>query len=259
MPLRRIFPLLLLLALSLTLMTYQSNKGSISPLRFLGSPFNHLSSILHSISISIKEPFRKITVRDEENTRLREEINRLLLEQQKYREIFFENQRLREALSLRERERRYVTTARVISRGPDRWSDTVVIDKGRRDSISKDMAVITPRGLVGKVSLVDDSYAYVLLVTDINFSAAVKVQETRRDAILSGAGIGRCILKYIPQEEAVKKGEVIVTSGFDDLFPHDLVVGYVSKVSRDTGIFQHIEVTPFQDMAKLDEVVIVRR
>jgi len=259
MPLRRLFPLLLLLILSLTLMTYQSNKGNITPLRPLNSPFNHLNNLFHSISSAIKEPFRRLTLRDEENRRLRDEINRLLLEQQKYREAFFENQRLREILSLRQRETRYVTTARVISRGLERWSETVIINKGRKDGISKDMAVITPRGLVGKISRVDDAYAYVLLVTDINFSAAVKVQETRKDAILSGTGAGRCVLKYIPQEETVREGEVIVTSGFDDLFPHELTVGFVSRVSRGSGIFQQIEVRPFQDLTKLDEVVVVRR
>lgn len=260
MSLRRLLPFLMLLVISLTLMTYQSNKGIIiAPLRFIRNPFNHLNSLFHSLSSSIKEPFRKSMLRDEENRRLRAEIDRLMSEQQRYRDIFFENQRLRELLSLRENEKKYVAAARVISRGLDRWSNTIVIDKGKINGISKDMAVVTPRGLVGKVSLVTDNYAYVLLVTDINFSAAIRIQETRKEAILSG-NEKNCILKYITQEDAVKEGEVVSTSGLDDLFPKDVVVGYISKVFRKgDSIFQNIEVRPFQDMTSLDEVAVIRR
>jgi len=260
MSIRRLFPLLLLLVLSLTLMTYQSNKGVIAPFSFIGTSLSYLNEMIHSMSVSVKEPFRKIMITDEENRRLRGEINRLTVEQQKYRDIFFEKRICREIRALRERDRRYVATARIISRGQDPWSNTVVIEKGRHDGITKDMAAVTPSGLVGKVSMAADTYAYVLLMNDINFSASVRIQETRREAILSGTGGRRCILKYIPHEEEIKEGEVVVTSGFDDLFPPETPVGYISRVTKKgTSIFQDIEVAPFQDLTKLDEVMIVRR
>jgi rod shape-determining protein MreC len=257
---RRLFPLLLLVLLSFTLMTYQTHKGAISPFRLLGTAIDHMNFLYTSVSSYMKEPFRRLAVRDEENRRLREEIKKLVVERQKYRDLFYENQRLREILSLKEKELRYVAAARVISKGMDRWSNTAVIDKGSRDGISKNMAAVTPAGLAGKVSHVSDAFSQVLLLTDINFSAAVKIQETRKDAILSGTGLGICILKYITQEETVRENHVIVTSGFDDFFPQEIPVGYVSKVSqRESGVFQHIEVRPFQDVTKLDEVVILKR
>ena len=185
MSIRRLFPLFLLVVLSLTLMTYQSNKGPIAPFRFLSNPLNYLNDLIHSVSASLKEPFRRITVRDEEMKKLKGQIEGLLLEQQRYRDLFLENQRLREMLSLKERERRYVATARIISRGPDPWSNTLVIGKGTREGIAKDMAAVTPLGLVGKVTVVTDHYAYILLVTDINFSAAVRIQDTRNEALHS--------------------------------------------------------------------------
>ncbi|HWR59571.1 MAG TPA: rod shape-determining protein MreC [Thermodesulfovibrionales bacterium] len=257
---RRLLPFFLLLVLSLTFMTYQSNKGTIAPFRFFSDPLNRLNGMIHSLFVSIKEPFRKITLRDEENRRLREEILKLRMEQQRYREVFYENQRLREITSLKERERRYVTTARIISRGLDPWSNVVVIEKGRRDGVFKDMAAITPLGLVGKVSAEGDNYSQVLFVTDISFSAAVKLQETRKEAILSGTGSAHCILKYVPDEDSIKQGDIVITSGFDDLFPQELVVGYVSKVDKKgASIFQRVEVMPSQDLTRLDEVIIVRR
>ena len=260
MSIRRLFPLFLLVVVALTLMTYQSNKGIIAPFRFVGDFLNHLNGIVHSFSTAVGEPFRKMMLRDEENKRLKAEMDRLVLEQQRYRDIFFENMRLREILGLREKDKRYIATARIISRGLDRWSNTVVIQKGKRDGVTKDMAVITPSGLVGKVSSAADNYAYVLLMTDINFSVSVRIQETRKEALLSGTGARRCVLKYVPEEDVIKEGEVVVTSGFDDLFPQEVPVGYVSRVSKkSSSIFQEIEITPFQDLTRLDEVVIVRR
>jgi rod shape-determining protein MreC len=260
MSIRRLFPLLLLVVVALTLMTYQSNKGVIAPFRFAGDFLNHLNDIVHSFWTAAGGPFRRIMLRDDENKKLKAEMNRLVLEQQRYRDIFFENMRLREMLGLREKEKRYIAAARIISRGLDRWSNTVVIEKGKRDGVTKDMAVITPSGLVGKVTSAADNYAYVLLMTDINFSVSVRIQETRKEAILSGTGGRRCVLKYVPVEDVVKEGEVVVTSGFDDLFPQEVPVGYVSRVTKKgTSIFQDIEVTPFQDLTRLDEVVVVRR
>jgi rod shape-determining protein MreC len=260
MSIRRFFPLFLLLVLSLTLMTYQSNKGTIAPFSFLGTSLNRINDLIHSLSAALKEPFRRIMVRDEENRRLRGEVDRLTMEQQRYRDLFFENRRLRDILALKEKERRYIATARAVSRGLDRWSNTIVIDKGKRDGVAKDMAVITPSGLVGKISKAADGYSYVLLMSDFNFSASVRIQESRREAILSGAGGRRCVLKYVPQEEEVREGEIVVTSGFDELFPQEMPVGYISRVmKKGASIFQEIEVVPFQDLAKLDEVIIVRR
>lgn len=260
MSLRRLFPLFLLLVFSMALMTYQSNRGVVSPFRFMSGALSRINDVIHTLYVSAKEPFRKISLRDEDNRRLIEEIQRLTLEQQRHREIFFENQRLREALGLKERERRYVAAARIISRGLDRWSNIIVIEKGRRDGIEKDMAVITPAGIVGKVSSAGEHYSYVLLISDISFSAAVRIQESRKEAILSGTGARRCVLKYVPEEDEVKEGEIVVTSGFDDLFPPELPVGYIFRVSKKRdSIFQEIEVAPFQDLTRLDEVIIVRR
>ncbi len=122
------------------------------------------------------------------------------------------------------------------------------------------MTVITPLGLAGKIIRVSDSYATMLWVSDINFSAAVRIQENRREAVLSGTGSRLCVLKYMPYEEKVKQGDVVMTSGFDSFFPPGIPVGYVSKIDIQGigGNFQYVEVTPFQDSAKLEEVIIVR-
>lgn len=259
MPKKRLL-LFLLIITALSLMTYQSNREPLLPLKFLNNALNWFHDIKHSVKDSITSPFKRIFLKEEENIRLKEDLNNLLKERQKYREALLENKRLRELLSLKEKEHRYVTAARVIARGTDQWSNTFVLDKGLSDGVTKDMLAITHRGLVGKISSVSDSYSTLLLLTDINFSSAARLQESRIEGVLSGTGFRKCLLKYIPYEEKVEQGNTVITSGLDSLFPQGIPIGYVSKVNKKgTGLFQDIEVLPFEDTSKIEELVIIKK
>jgi rod shape-determining protein MreC len=259
MPKKRLL-LFLFIIISLSLMTYQSNRKPLLPLKFLNNTLNRFHDIKNSVKNSIRSPFKRMFLREEENIRLKKELSSMLKEQQKYREVLLENKRLRELLSLKEKEPRYVTAARVIAKGIDQWSNTFVLDKGALDGVKKDMIGITQRGLAGKISSVSDSYSSLLLITDINFSAAARLQESRTEGILSGTGFRKCQLKYIPYEEKVEKGNIVITSGLDSLFPQGIPIGYVSKVNKkSTGLFQDIEVIPFEDSTKIEETVIIKK
>lgn len=253
--------LLFLFALSvLSLMTYQSNRKPMLPFAFLSAPLNVFYSVKDSIERTVRAPFESIFLRGEELKRLTAEIAALRGERQACQEALRENQRLRALLALKEREPRYITSARVIARGTDQWAHTFVLDKGERDGIQKEMTAITDKGLVGKISSVDSSYARLLLLTDINFSAAARLQESRTEGIVSGTGFRTCQLKYIPYDEELREGDVVITSGLDSLFPEGIPIGFISKVSkRETGLFPYVEVTPFNDSSKTEVVIIVQR
>jgi rod shape-determining protein MreC len=259
MPKKRLLLFIFIIA-SLSLMTYQSNRGPLVPLKFLNNTLNSFHRIKNSVKDSVTSPFRRMFLREEENIRLKAELARMLKEQQRYQEAILENKRLRELLSLKEKESRYVTAARVIAKGIDQWSNTFVLDKGALDGVKKDMIGITQRGIVGKISSVSDSYSSLLILTDINFSVATRLQESRTEGVLSGTGFRKCQLKYIPYEEKVEKGNIVITSGLDSLFPPGIPIGYVSKVNKKTsGLFQDIEVTPFEDSAKIEEIAIIKK
>jgi rod shape-determining protein MreC len=248
-----------LVALSFVLMTYQSKKGRLFSVQPLSALLNNSQYAAQSLTDFIERPFRRMALREEENVRLKKEVAELLLEKQRYQEVALENRRLRELLQFRETQQNYIATCRIIARGIDHWSNTLLLDKGAGDGLAKDMTAITPKGLAGKITDVTGSYAHLLLLTDINFSAAVRLQESRKEAILSGTGTGKCLLKYVPPDEKVKAGDVVVTSGLDALFPSGIPVGYVSKVDEQgSGMFQRIEVTPYQDDTKMEEVIVIR-
>jgi rod shape-determining protein MreC len=252
--------LFLFVILSLSLMTYQSNRKYLLPFGSL----NSLLNIFHGIKVSLKDtitsPFRKMMLREQENTQLKAELAALLREKQKWQETFLENRRLTDLLALREQEPRLFSAARVIARSTDQWSNTLTLNKGLSEGIAKDMIAITDKGLVGKVSEVRHSHAYLLLLTDINFSAGARIQTSRTEGVVSGTGFRKCQLKYIPYEEEVRKGDVVITSGLDSLFPPGIPVGYVSRVNKkDIGIFQEIEVIPYADNTKTEVVAIIRK
>jgi len=254
---KRFIVLIVLVSTAIALMSFQHNRN---PFAFFDSiisyPFYALDQFTTNITLTIKRMQRTF----EENKTLREEVSRLGLEKQQYREIFLENERMKALLSLKEREPRYVATARIIARGPDKLLNTAILDKGRNSGLEKGMAVVTPKGLVGKVYSVLNSYSNVLLLEDANFSVAVRLQNSRREGVLSGTGNDYCLLKYIPPEENVEKGDMVITSGIDGIFPAGLPVGVVSKVKKEGIEFcQYIEVQPFQSGEKIEEVIVLKQ
>jgi rod shape-determining protein MreC len=252
--------LLIIILLSLSVMTYQSNRQHLLPLKSLHAVLDRLYDAKTSLKDSLSAPFQKMFIREKELNKLREELARMLQKEQTYHEALQENIRLRELLALKEKEPLYVTSSRIIGKSTDFWSKTVILDKGTSAGIQKDMIAITERGIAGKISDVSGSYSHLLLINDINFSAAARIQEDRTEGILSGTGFRRCMLKYIPPEYEVKEGAVVITSGLDALFPPGIPLGYVSKVNKkDVGFFQEIEVIPFVENTKLEFVAIIRK
>lgn len=219
-------------------------------------PFDAFNSLIASAKAIFNDHWNAV----EENKRLKREISTLLLKMQDYGEMVRENQRLREILSLKPQRRDYVATARAISRGNDRLLNTIILDKGKNEGIRKDMAVITTKGLVGKIYAARNGFSEVLLINDPNFSVAVRLQNSRQEGVLSGTGRKYCALKYISSEDSVDKGDMVVTSGLDGIIPSGLPVGIVIDVKKDEAdFFQDIKVMPFQSIDKIEEVVILKR
>lgn len=252
---KRIFIICLLAAVSLSLMLYQQRHGSIRQLSFLSYPYNLLSRLSSGITGSISDFWSTYS----ENKALRKQNSELMLERQRFTEIILENNRMKELLELKNGQPGFVAAASVIGRGRDRFLSTLIIDKGIDSGIQKNMAVITEHGLVGKIQNVSKNFAEVLMINDPNFSVAVRLQQTRHEGVLSGTGRGFCELKYIPPEESVQQGDIVVTSGLDGVFPEGFPVGIVKKINKEgIDFFLDIRVAPFGSPYKTDEVVVVK-
>lgn len=188
---------------------------------------------------------------------LENELNRL----EEYRR---ENGRLREILDFRDRdsEESFTTgyvVAKVVGMGGGAFARTIHLDRGYGDGIRQGMPVVTPAGVVGRVVKARGGYAEVALVLDPNNAVPVRIQRTRAQGILEGAGSEICRIKYVSRASDVVKGDRVVTSGLAGVFPGGLVVGTVDRVRKKAGtVTQEVLVRPSVDFRRLpDEVLVV--
>ncbi len=206
----------------------------------------------------VGEDYIFLSAVQQENRDLRKMIYTLKEENNRLREALQADERLGKLSSFRSQFPYPSQLAQVYARGPSSWFKTVLINKGEKDGVAKDMAVATSEGVVGRVIEVSPDTAKVLLIIDPNSAMDVVIQRSRAQGIMEGKIDEVCILKYVQKNEDVQVGDRIVTSGLGGIFPKGLVVGTVRQVERKRpGIFQYIEVSPSVDLSKLEEVLVL--
>jgi rod shape-determining protein MreC len=194
----------------------------------------------------------------EENRELRKSLDLLAEQHVHTQELALENARLRNLLLLKEQSPTPLVSAEIIGRDAVGWFKTLLINKGRRDGIQKNHAVITHRGIVGRCIEVADSTSKVLLITDINSSVDALVQRTRSRGVIQGKGSALCELTFISSADDVAAGDLVVTTGLGGVFPKGLAIGTVTKVEKTTlGLFHYVEVEPSITVNKLEEVSLI--
>lgn len=180
-------------------------------------------------------------------------------------ELEKENQRLRTMLDFKSKTTDYkMWPANVTGRSLDRWNSTITIDKGQKDGVIKDMAVISgDGGLIGRVSAVGTFSSEVVLITDSNKSGiSARVQESDAVGIVTGSTnqFGGVEMGLIDREAKIEKGNHVVTSGLSDLFPKGIMIGTVTDISVDeTGLMQSVKIKPAANLNNLQEVFVVQR
>jgi rod shape-determining protein MreC len=194
----------------------------------------------------------------QENLRLQRQIAALQGQLHLYQEAYLQQQRLHDLLGIRSLIFPNTVVAEVIGIDPSQWSEAVTINKGQRDAVRKDSAVLTPQGLVGRTIDIASSYAIVLLVTDPRSVVDAMVQRSRARGIVVGKSRRLCELRYVDFHADIQVGDTIISSGLGDVYPKGLRIGTVASVrQRPYGMFYEIEVQPAVDFAKLEEVLVV--
>ena len=146
--------------------------------------------------------------------------------------------------------------AEVIGASADSSSNTLFVNRGQRDRVRPNMAVITPEGIVGKIVEVFPSTAQVLLISDRDSGVGALLEDTRTHGVVKGSGDPDPRLDYVVNDEKVHSGEVILTSGEDRIFPKGLLIGTVSSASPASP-FQAIRVRTAARLDRLEEVLIL--
>jgi rod shape-determining protein MreC len=195
-----------------------------------------------------------------ENKRLNKEIGLLRQKLIQTENVYLENQRLKKILSFTQGTDYRLVAAKVIARDPSYWNSVVVIDKGIRDGIRENAAVIGYAGLAGKVVEVGSSTCKVMLLNDPNFRVSALVQRSRQEGLVSGALENRLIMRYLLPEADVKIGDIIITSGLTEIFPPNIVIGTVVGVRKEySGLSLYCTIKPAMGPSGLEEVLVVIR
>ncbi len=194
----------------------------------------------------------------EENEKLRKEIELLNYKISKLTEEKIENNRLRKLLDLKRKMPYKVMIASVTEWSPVYYFRSIFIDKGIRNHIKKGMAVVTYKGLVGRIKQVYYNRSKVILLTDRSFSIGAMIERSRNTGILSGSGGGFCYLNYLPLSADVKVGDRVITVGFGGTFPKGIAIGKVVKVERKP-LYITAVVLPYVDLSRLEEVFVILR
>ncbi|HTL61148.1 MAG TPA: rod shape-determining protein MreC [Nitrospira sp.] len=221
-------------------------------------PLEAVSSIDQGISAMWHHYVSLQQVADE-NRRLKQEMDWLRGENNQLREVAAATQRLTSLLQFKEQALPSMVAAQVIGRDSSNRYKSVILNKGEGDGIQKDMGVITPAGVVGRVVKTTGATAVVLLLTDPNNAIAGLIQRTRDEGIVEGIPQGRAKLKYIPLLSAVKEGDRVVTSGLVGGFPRGLAIGTITTIDREEGaLFQTAELVLEVDVNRVEEVLVIQ-
>ncbi|MFZ0631255.1 MAG: rod shape-determining protein MreC [Acidobacteriaceae bacterium] len=239
-----------------------SDKGGVRLIRswvvgLVSPPERLLRSTGHAIRSTWMNYIDLIHVRQEDRD-LKAQLGNLRLEEESLAEDARQGQRLQALLGFREKYIYKTVAAQVIGSSGTEQSKVLLIDKGSRDGLKPDMPVITPDGIVGKTRDVFGHTSQVLEISDPTSGAGVVLEKTRIRGVLRGDTWGHPEIVNISPDERIQKGDTVVTSGGDGIYPRGLAVGSVQKVVPDPdGTLVNVQIKPAANLARLEEVLII--
>jgi len=197
----------------------------------------------------------------QENAALRAKVSALEVRIMALGEARGENDRLRAMLRFK---RAYpdlpLVPAEVLGQDISLVFKTLVLDKGSIDGFYRDMPIIKPGGIVGRVIAVTPHTAQVLLITDVNSAVPAVIESSRVKGIVKGRGDGNLSLEYVKSDENVKMGDLVVSSGLGGIFPRGITIGTVRSIRRPSHkMFAEILLKPGVEIGQIEEVFGIGR
>lgn len=145
--------------------------------------------------------------------------------------------------------------------GPNAILETLLIDLGTAHGISANDPVISPRGVVGRIARPGLHFSSVLLLSDATSRIPVITSDGRVPAIVQGQGPGAFLeVKFIPRNDPVSPGELLISSGQGGVFPKGIPVARVVEVTpADVSLFQKVYAEPLLALRYYEELLVLSR
>jgi rod shape-determining protein MreC len=192
-----------------------------------------------------------------ENETLRRELADVQIQLQAQRAQADRSLGLEQLLELKNRTELKTTGAEIIAAGATPDFQTVTINKGESDGLRRDLAVIAPAGIVGRVVVPVAHAAKVQLLIDRNAAAGALVERSRSQGVIMGTGGDLLRMEYVSEVSDVVQGDIVVTSGIDGIFPKGFMIGKVEVVEKSGGAYRKVLVRPAVNFSSLEEVLVV--
>ena len=211
------------------------SNGESDNVRLLRSKANRFFTILYSPITWI----RSMALIEEEAALLRGKNLQLSFQVESMRYLLEENNRLEELLDFQRESKMTILPARVINMSASPYlSSSLSIDVGLESGVEENDPVITPKGIIGKTTIVGDNASIVQMINDVNFRLSVRIKPSASTGIMRWLDGGLYLIKEVQKNANVNIGDKVVTSGFSDIFPDDLPVGEVVNITDERGRFQ---------------------
>ncbi|MBX3008535.1 MAG: rod shape-determining protein MreC [Melioribacteraceae bacterium] len=200
--------------------------------------------------INLFKPDKSLEELKRENASLMLEVNRL-------RSLESENEDLRSKLGYLDTTSIKLITAKIVSKLVTKVQGNFIVNRGLNDGVQKGMPVITEKGLVGIIDVVDNNYSIVKNLLNTSLNIAVSIKRLNIDGILNYDG-NHLIIKNIPTTYDIKTGDIVETSVLSTAFPPKIPVGFVSKKESNMyGLLHNLTVNSYEDVNAVSNIFIV--
>jgi rod shape-determining protein MreC len=193
----------------------------------------------------------------QENDNLKKQLAEAQIALQAQRALGDRARGLEKLLELRDRVSLQTMAADIIGAAATPDFRTVTIDKGTRDGLRPDMAIISPAGVVGRVVIPSARSARVQLLVDRNAAAGALIERSRAQGVVVGAGEDRLRLENVSETADIVVGDTVVSSGIEGIYPKGFIIGTIELVEKSGPAYKRITVKPAVDFSSLEEVLIV--
>lgn len=191
-----------------------------------------------------------------ENQELKRQLDAAQVAMQQQRALADRARSLEQLLKLRDRSNLQTIAAEIIAGGATPDFRTLTIDKGGRDGLRTDMAVIAPSGVVGRIVVPTARAAKVQLLIDRNAAAGALIERSRAQGVVVGDG-DHLRLEYVSEAADIGVDDLVVTSGIDGIYPKGFAIGRVDAVEKNGPAYKRIGVSPAVDFSSIEEVLVV--
>ncbi|HEY9835813.1 MAG TPA: rod shape-determining protein MreC [Vampirovibrionales bacterium] len=176
--------------------------------------------------------------------------------QNKVQELESQNEKLKELLNYVGPNKKEGILAPIVGRSADHWWQQVTLGRGREDGIKENYIATGPGGVVGRVVSVTAHTSRVLLISDPSSRVGVTISRSRQMGVMRGQSASRAVMEFFEKVPDVKKGDVVSTSSYSQLFPPGLPIGRVESVNLNKSPAPEAVIELTAPMSLLEWVVV---